>query len=34
MSTAQAVLDIHRYTMINKIGEGGFGHIYQIKDKI
>ncbi|KAK8864991.1 hypothetical protein M9Y10_010519 [Tritrichomonas musculus] len=33
MSTAQAVLDIHRYTMINKIGEGGFGHIYQIKDK-
>lgn len=32
MSAQSAVLDIHRYVLMSKIGEGGFSKVYRVKD--
>lgn len=33
MSTQNAAIDITRYTIISKIGEGSFNKVYRVRDK-
>ena len=32
MSTASTAIDLTRYTIVTKIGEGGFSKVYRIQD--